>query len=89
MNNLSSSGYVFSNDEIDMMCTPEWSQAIFNTIKPFMRRYIQGVTTTKDVNGYVRFWATPFTFGSVTVLISKEWYERHYESFINWYNSLK
>lgn len=88
MNSLSQSGYVFSEEEINKMCTPEWSKTVFHTGKPFLRRYIKGTTTTRDSANYVRFWATPFMFGSVEVLVSKEWYADDYDRFITWYNSL-
>ena len=88
MTSLSESGYVFTEEAINQMCTPEWASKVFHTEKPFMRRYIKGETTTKDAAGYVRFWVTPFTFGATTVLISKEWYNNQYAYFETWYNSL-
>lgn len=88
MTALSESGYSFSEEDINQMCTSAWSRNVFHTDKPFMRRYISGETTTKDDSGYVRFWATPFTFGSATVLISKEWYSNQFNYFETWYNNL-
>lgn len=89
MKNLSENGYVFSNDEIEKMCTSEWSKVNFKTNKPFMRRYIQGKTTNKDDSGNIRFWSLPFKFGdNSVVLISKEWYSRQLDLFISWYSSL-
>ena len=89
LENLGASGYTFSDSEIDEMCTPEWSQKTFHTKKPFMKKYIKGITDNKGDDGFVRFKSTPFTFGKQQVLISKEWYERQRDLFISWYKSLK
>lgn len=89
LKNLGESGYTFSDSEIDEMCTPEWSQITFHTKKPFMKKYIKGITDNKGDDGFVRFKSTPFTFGDQQVLISKEWYERQRDFFISWYKSLK
>lgn len=85
---LEKSGYTFRPDEIDKMCTSEWSIKTFHTKKPFMKRYIPGKTDNKGDDGYVRFRSEPYTFGNQTVLISKEWYERQRAAFITWYTSL-
>lgn len=87
--NLSASGYEFKPDEIDEMCTSEWSIKTFHTKNAFMKRYILGYTDNKGPDGYVRFWNEPFTFGSIQVLVSKEWFEGNQRNyFISWYNSL-
>src|SRR5699024_9471331 len=89
MRNLSKSGYVFSADTIERMLTKEWSLEVFHTEKPFMKRYIEGVTDTRGPEGkYVRFWSEVFTFGTEQVYISKEWYEGQRKRFIDWYESL-
>ena len=53
-----------------------------------MRIYEEGKTTTLDEHGYNRFWSKPFSFGKWKVLISKEWYSNHFDSFDAWYNKL-
>ena len=88
MRALSKSGYEFSAPEIEMMTNPEWSKKVFKTSKPFMRIYKGEHTSITDEKGYTRFWKEPFTFGAHTVLISKEWYERDFEKFKDWYNSI-
>lgn len=88
MRGLESVGYSFSSEEIDAMCTPEWSKEVFHTLKPFMKKYVSGVTDNKGTDGCVRFRSEPFTFGGQQVLISKEWYERQRQYFIDWYKSL-
>ena len=88
MQNLSDAGYMFSDDAIDEMCTPEWSKEHFHTVKPFMRRYVEGITDTRDEKGYPRFYSTPFQFGNAEVYVSHEWYERQRDAFIQWYASL-
>lgn len=88
MRGLERIGYIFSPEEIDAMCTPEWSKAVFHTRKPFMKKYISCETDNKGTDGCVRFRAEPFTFGDQQVLMSKEWYERQRQFFIDWYVSL-
>ncbi|MBR3431348.1 MAG: GIY-YIG nuclease family protein [Clostridia bacterium] len=88
MRELEKKGYSFSEEQINAMCTPEWSIRNFHTRKPFMKKYIQGVTDNKGDDGRVRFRAQPFVFGKHTVYLSKEWYERQRELFVIWYNTL-
>jgi hypothetical protein len=88
MRSLESVGYIFSSEEIDAMCTPDWTKEVFHTLKPFMKKYVPGVTDNKGTDGCVRFRSEPFIFGGQQVLISKEWYERQRQFFIDWYNSL-
>lgn len=88
MRNLSASGYTFTDKQIDEMCTSAWSKAVFNTEKPFMKRHDGGKVNIYGNDGYVRFWSEVFVFGSCSVLVSKEWYDRQYERFDAWYGSL-
>ena len=89
MSRLSESGYTFASEEIDRMCTEEWSKEAFGTKNAFMKRYVPGKTNNKGPDGkYVRFRAEPFVFGSIQVLISKEWYPRQLERFKQWYETL-
>lgn len=89
MKNLETVGYVFSANDIESMCTSEWAKEHFHTKNPFMKRYVAGVTDNKGADGYVRFRTAPLTFGGVGVLISKEWYERQRELFMDWYITLR
>lgn len=88
LRNLGESGYEFSDEAIDMMCTSEWAVKTFHTGKPFMKRYIAGKTDNKGDDGLIRYLSDPFTFGRVKVYISKEWYERQRSYFIAWYHTL-
>ena len=88
MKNLENSVFAFSEEEISHMCSSEWSKEHFHTKHPFMKRYFAGKTDNKGVDGYARFRSTPLSFGDITVLVSKEWYERQRQSFIDWYISL-
>lgn len=89
MRTLADSGLSFAEDEIDEMCTVEWTSRTLHSRMPFMKRYIQGTTDNKGADGrHIRYWSQPFKFGQVEVLISKEWYERHRPYFIEWYSSL-
>lgn len=88
MRNLSNCGYTFSDIAVDEMCTSEWSVKNFSTQKPFMRRVTGNDYSNRDTAGNVRFWSEVFTFGTQKVLISKEWYEKHFDLFDVWYESL-
>lgn len=91
MRTLSESGYVFTEEAIDQMCTAEWTMKTFHTENAFMKRYVPGVTDNKGPDGkYVRFWIEPLAFGTTQVLISKEWFEsrKQRDYFVKWYNSL-
>lgn len=88
MRNLSSSGYSFSADDISKMTTTEWAIATFHTKYPFMKKYLAGSTDNKGKDGRARFKAEPFTYGEITVLISKEWHEQQRKLFSDWYKSL-
>ena len=88
MQHLADSGFTFTPQQIDDMTTPKWSTEHFHTQKPFMKRYVAGQTDNKGIDGYVRFKSQPYTFGTIQVLISKEWYESQRQYFIDWYNSL-
>lgn len=88
LRNLGDSGFTFSDEQIDEMCTSEWTKHIFHTKYPFMKKYIPGTTDCKDSNGDPRFIAKPFTFGNKQVLISKEWHEQQRVFFNEWYTSL-
>ena len=88
MQNLSDSGFTFDSDKLMEMTTSDWSITTFHTKQPFMKLYIPGETDTKGLDGRVRFKSVPYTFGQHKVLISKEWYERQRQFFIDWYNAL-
>ncbi len=89
MTNLKQSGYVFSSESIDEMCSEKWSKEHFH-IKAFMRRYVEGETNNKDAKGHGRFWAEIFKFGNERVYISKEWKVKlnHFVLFDKWYETL-
>lgn len=88
LRNLGEYGFVFSDEQIDEMCTSEWTKKTFHTKYPFMKKYIPGATDCKGSDGESRFIAKPFTFGDKQVLISKEWYERQRVFFNEWYTGL-
>lgn len=89
MRELEQAGYTFSPEQINDMCSVEWTKKTFHTIKPFMKLYVPSVTDNKGSDGFVRFKSDPYIFGDTQVLISKEWYERQRQYFIDWYDSLK
>lgn len=88
MRNLASSGYKFTQQQIDVMCAPEWSLDVFGTQNPFFKKFTGGKIDTKGSDGYTRFWSEIFTFGTISVLVSKEWYPGRRAQFDAWYNTL-
>ena len=89
LENLSKSGYSFTEEEIDKMCTSEWTKETFNFKYPFMKRVQSELLDNKWIDGRIRFLTKPFTFGTTTVLISKEWHSNNKEAFVKWYSTLK
>lgn len=88
MKNLSDAGFDFSQDEINAMCTIEWSKRVFHLTYPFMRQYEEGKRNHIWQDGYQRFWAKPYTFGSIQMLVSSQWFDKQYDDFKKWYKSL-
>ena len=67
------------------MTKPEWSKKHFNTGKPFMRICDGRRININDEKGRPRFWNEIFKFGDISVIVSKEWYDRQQGAFTNWY----
>ena len=78
-----------SDETIMNMASPSWSEEHFGTSKPFIRICKDKKIEIKDGNGYTRYWSEIFVFGKYDVLVSKEWYEKHFEKFELWYNTLQ
>lgn len=87
MRSLEEAGFSFSEEQIDAMCSSEWSKAMFHTSHPFMKRYSLG-DDLKGKDGRVRFKKEPYSFGNQQVLITKEWFEPQRKLFVDWFNSL-
>ena len=86
MRSLEETGYSFTDDQIDKMCSSDWSKTVFHTRHPFMKRYIPG-GDLKGADGRVRFKKEPYSFGGQQVLITKEWFESQRQFFIDWFSA--
>lgn len=92
MQQLSRSGYVFSESQLEKLCDKAWSRKTFHTTWPFMKRkQADGETQLRDANGCMRYWVDSFAFGDVEVYVTKEWFQESgsMECFIEWYEGLR
>lgn len=92
MERLSSSGYVFSEAQLEKLCDRAWSKKTFKIRYPFMKRKsAEGETRLRDAGGYGRYWVDCFRFGDAEVFITKEWFEENgsKERFIEWYEGIE
>lgn len=88
MKNLSESGYTFTPEELNRMCTEEWAREQFHTKYPFMKKFIPGETDNKGDGGLAQFLVSPYIFGTDQVLLSKEWHKYQRDYFVSWYLTL-
>ena len=84
MRGLCESGYEFSKQELQKMCSSEWSIEHFHMRYPFL----QLVDTIDAEEKKKRYWNEEFILGDIRVYITKEWHSNHKELFINWYSTL-
>lgn len=92
MSNLSSCGYVFTDEQLQNLSSKEWSKQVFNTNWPFIKIHnTNEATCIVDESGRTRYWTGLFTFGDVQFYVTKELFEKDHnkEKFIEWYKSLK
>lgn len=93
MQNLSDSGYVFSDEQLESMCSVEWGHKVLKLGKkyPFAKIFDEREEKPHYVDNHIRFRSSPLKFGDVQILITKELYDRNpkmREAFKNWYRSL-
>lgn len=92
MQQLSRSGYVFSESQLEKLCDKAWNKKTFHTNWPFMKRkQSDGETLLRDTNGRMRYWVDSFAFGDVEVYVTKELFRESgsMECFIEWYEGLR
>lgn len=91
MNELSSIGFSFSDEEYALFFSKDWSKSTLGIYYPFFRPFQQGIPIEdqiKDHLGNGRYYKQVFVFGDRQVLLTSEWYKESKPSFINWFNSL-
>ncbi len=92
MERLSSSGYVFSEAQLEKLCDRAWSKEVMHTNWPFMKRkQADGETQLRDANGRMRYWVDSFAFGDVEVYVTKELFQDSgcMGCFVEWYEGLR
>lgn len=89
MQNLSESGYVFSEKQLADLTTKEWSHKVLKLNYPFFKIYNSSETKGHYVGKAQRYYAKTYLFGNIITYITKELFEKNKNPFIEWYKSLK
>lgn len=80
MENLAASGYVFSDEEMQLLCQPDAMNKVIGMQRnmPFFLIYSEGVD-------HRRYYAKPLTFGKYKVFLNAQLYEGDRAPFITWF----
>ncbi len=90
MENLAKSGFTFSEEEINEMCTENWMHDKIGMSRkiPFFKLYDPEDPKGNCINGVVRYYSKPLNFKNCKVYLTKELFAADKEPFILWYESL-
>ncbi len=90
MENLSESGYVFSDESLKALCSESSMNKLIGMTRnlPFFKLYDPNEKNGHLIDGRPRFYSSPLSFGNVLVYLSKELFESDREPFIRWYETL-
>ncbi len=90
MENLSGSGYTFSDEAIALLCSDASMHKIVGMSRnlPFFKLYNENEEYGYLINGRPRFYSSPLKFGSVLVYLNSQIYEGDKDAFAKWYDSL-
>lgn len=90
MENLSKSGYVFSDEDIKALCSDQAMNKIIGMQRnmPLFRIYDPKNKRGHYIGKYARYYAKPLSFGKYNVLLCSQLYENDRAPFKNWINSL-
>ena len=91
MENLSRSGFEFSDEEMNALCA---DNSMHDTIGmqrnlPFFKIFDPNDKKGHLINGRPRFYSQPITFGKYTVYLNSQIYDADRDPFIAWYNGLQ
>ena len=88
--NLANSGYVFSDEMIDQLCSADSMKTVIGMQRnmPFFKIYDPMDKQGHMVDGRPRFYSTPISFGSLKFYLNSQIYESDREPFEKWYKSL-
>lgn len=83
-------GYEFSEDELKLMQTSDWTLKKFGIGKPLLRQYDQSkpIAQQTKIGDYNRYWKQPYLFGDVQYFVNSQWVTAHKQRFEHWYSSL-
>lgn len=88
---LSKAGCAFSDSEIASFTDINWSKQHMSVGYAFMKEYNPSLDVSVqrvDQRGNGRYWATVFSFGDKSFLVTSEWYKEDKPFFIRWFNQI-
>ena len=90
MNNLSASGYEFTDEMVTKLLSDESMHEIIGLQRrmPFFKRYEPDNPKAIYTNGHPRYYKDPITFGKYTVWLNSQLFEEDREPFIKWIETL-
>lgn len=91
MVNLSKAGYVFSDEDMRVLCSDASMHDVIGMQRklPFFKIYNPDNPQGHMIDGRPRFYAAPLTYGTYMVYLNAQIYSTDKEPFIKWYNGLK
>ncbi len=90
MEQLSLSGYEFSDEEMKTLCSKDSMKTVLGMQRnlPFFKLYDPNEADGHMIDGRPRFYAKPLKYGNYTVFLNSQVYESDKEPFITWYKNL-
>ena len=90
MINLANSGFEFSDEEIEILCSEHSMHDIIGLQRkmPFFKKYDPRVKNGHVIDGRNRYYAKPISFGKNTVYLNSQLFDSDKTPFVNWYISI-
>lgn len=90
MENLSKSGYVFSDESLKALCSESSMNELLGMSRklPFFKLYDPNDEKGHLIDGRPRFYSSPLSFGGVLVYLNSQLFESDRDPFIRWYEAL-
>ena len=91
MENLSQSGFEFSDEDIQELCSESSMKTVIGMQRklPFFKLYNPNDIDGHLIDGKPRFYSKPLTYGKYSVYLNSQIYETDREPFIKWFEHLK
>lgn len=82
--------YPFTSDELLAMQSSNWTLKTFGFSIPLLKECDTTKPSTEQIkiNGYNRYWKTPYTICGKQYFVTSQWYENQRKKFDDWYYSL-